>query len=80
MRSPEEIDRLKACYEEMIYYNDYHLGLLVERLKDLNLYDDAFLILTGDHGKHLVNAGTTVTVDRPLTSRYGYAHYEISAR
>ena len=51
MRSPEEIDRLKACYEEMIYYNDYHLGLLVERLKDLNLYDDAFLILTGDHGE-----------------------------
>jgi arylsulfatase A-like enzyme len=51
MRSPEEISRLKAYYEEMIYYNDYHVGLLVERLKELKLYEETFFILTGDHGE-----------------------------
>jgi arylsulfatase A-like enzyme len=51
MRSPEEISRLKAYYEEMIYYNDYHLGLLVKRLKDLDLYDETLFIVTGDHGE-----------------------------
>jgi arylsulfatase A-like enzyme len=51
MRSPEEINRLKAHYEEMIYYNDYHVGLLVEKLKELSLYEETFFILTGDHGE-----------------------------
>jgi arylsulfatase A-like enzyme len=51
MRSPEEIGRLKAYYEEMIYYNDYHVGRLVERLKALGLYEETFFILTGDHGE-----------------------------
>jgi arylsulfatase A-like enzyme len=51
MRSPEEISRLKSYYEEMIYYNDYHVGLLVERLKELKLYEETFFILTGDHGE-----------------------------
>jgi arylsulfatase A-like enzyme len=51
MRSSEETGRLKAHYEEMIYYNDYHLGLFVKKLKDLNLFEETFLILTGDHGE-----------------------------
>lgn len=51
MHSHDEINRLKAYYEEMICYNDYYLGLLVEKLKALNLYEETFLILTGDHGE-----------------------------
>jgi arylsulfatase A-like enzyme len=51
MRSPEEVSRLKAYYEEMIYYNDTHVGLLVSRLKDLDLYEETLIILTGDHGE-----------------------------
>jgi len=51
MHSKNEILRLKAIYEDMIYYNDYHLGKLIERLKELHLFDDALIILTGDHGE-----------------------------
>lgn len=47
----EAIDRLKAFYEEMIYYNDHHLGLLIKKLKELDLFEETFLILTGDHGE-----------------------------
>jgi len=50
-KSDVEIDRLMRLYEDMIYYNDYHLGALIEKLKLLGLYDEALLIVTGDHGE-----------------------------
>ncbi len=47
----EEFELFKAIYEDMIYYNDHHLGALVGKLKELDLYDQTFFILTGDHGE-----------------------------
>ena len=51
MRSDREIQRLKALYEDMIYYNDYHIGALITQLKNLNLFEQTLFILTGDHGE-----------------------------
>ncbi|RKX93375.1 MAG: hypothetical protein DRP84_08575 [Spirochaetes bacterium] len=47
----KRIRRLKNIYQDMLYYNDYYLGKLRERLEELNLYDDSFLIITSDHGE-----------------------------
>jgi len=35
----------------MIYYNDHHLGRLVEALKELGLFQECLFILTSDHGE-----------------------------
>ncbi len=51
MTSEKERQNLRDLYSDMIYYNDHHLGLLVDRLKDLGLFEETFLILTGDHGE-----------------------------
>ena len=34
-KSDGDIDRLMRLYEDMIYYNDHHLGALIEKLKGL---------------------------------------------
>lgn len=49
--SPGEIALCRRLYEDMIFYNDYHLGILIQKLKELDLYEKTFLILTGDHGE-----------------------------
>ena len=49
--SPSEIDLLVRLYEDMIVYNDYHLGFLIEKLKEVGLHEETFLIVTGDHGE-----------------------------
>jgi arylsulfatase A-like enzyme len=51
MRSDREIQRLKTLYEDMIYYNDYHIGALIRQLKNVNLFEQTLFILTGDHGE-----------------------------
>lgn len=56
---PEEIDVLRGLYEDMIVYNDNHFGVLIEKLKELDIYDNAFIVLTGDHGEAFGEHETT---------------------
>ena len=49
-RDPRDIQFLIDLYDDEIVYADHHLGLLLQKLKDLNLYDDTIIIVTGDHG------------------------------
>ncbi len=51
MQSANGVERLKALYQEMIYYNDHHLGVLVETLKRKGLYEETLFVLTSDHGE-----------------------------
>ncbi|HDD35633.1 MAG TPA: hypothetical protein ENF30_02405, partial [Candidatus Desulfofervidus auxilii] len=51
LKSEKLKDRIKTIYKDMIYYNDYHIGILVEKLKELALYDESFFIITSDHGE-----------------------------
>lgn len=44
---------LIALYDAEILYTDHHVGRLLDKLKDLGLYDDCWIILTSDHG-HLL--------------------------
>ncbi|HWP93498.1 MAG TPA: sulfatase-like hydrolase/transferase [Thermodesulfobacteriota bacterium] len=42
-------------YDGEIYYTDYYLGKLFNKLKELNLYDDSIIILTSDHGENFLD-------------------------
>lgn len=40
-------------YAGEIAYTDYCIGLVIEQLKELGLYDSTLIIITGDHGEGL---------------------------
>lgn len=44
-------------YDSEIAYTDSHIGRVIKKLRDLNLYDTALLIITGDHGEGLGQHG-----------------------
>lgn len=56
---PSDLSFLKGDYEQMypdyisaINRLDYNVGRLVEKLKDMGIYDDTIIIYTSDHGSH----------------------------
>ncbi len=42
-------------YDGEIYYTDFFLGKLFQKLKDLGLYDDSIIVLTSDHGENFLD-------------------------
>ncbi|MCP4416279.1 MAG: sulfatase [Chloroflexi bacterium] len=53
----EDRDRLHNLYDDGILYNDHCLGLLVAKIKKLDLYDDTLFIVVGDHGEAFYEHG-----------------------
>jgi arylsulfatase A-like enzyme len=41
----------RDSYDSEIAYTDHHVGLVIDQLKRLGLYDSTLLIVTGDHGE-----------------------------
>ena len=44
-------------YDGEIRYCDYHIGKILQYLKDADLYDDSLIILTSDHGEAFFEHG-----------------------
>jgi hypothetical protein len=53
------LDRDRESYDAELAYNDREIGRLVDRLKELGLYDDTALLLTGDHGEEFGEHGAS---------------------
>jgi len=49
---------LNDLYDGEASYHDHYLGLFVERLKKLGLYDDTVFVVTADHGEELDEHGS----------------------
>jgi uncharacterized sulfatase len=56
---PDDLSFLDGDYQEMypdyisaINRLDYNVGKLVQKLKDLGIYDDTIIVYTSDHGSH----------------------------
>ena len=49
--SEEEWDVLRSWYDGSIAYIDFFLGKLFDYLKERELYDDTFIVITSDHGE-----------------------------
>lgn len=51
---PEEaVDYIRKRYAALMTMTDVHFGRLVQKLKDLNMYDDTLIVVTSDHGYFL---------------------------
>lgn len=44
------MQRIKK-YDSEIAYTDYHIGKLMEKLKELGIYEDALIVFQADHGE-----------------------------
>jgi arylsulfatase A-like enzyme len=49
--SEEVLDTIIRLYDSQIRYVDYHLGLLLDKLRESGMFDDTFIVLTSDHGE-----------------------------
>lgn len=49
---------LRDLYDGEISYHDHYLGLFVERLKKLGVYDDTIFVITADHGEEFDEHGS----------------------
>jgi arylsulfatase A-like enzyme len=54
---PEEIDYTRALYAGEVAYVDHHVGELLQKLKDLNLWDRSLIVFMADHGHPLADHG-----------------------
>ncbi len=49
---------LKDLYDGEVSYHDHYLGLFIDRLKKVGLYDDTIFVVTADHGEELDEHGS----------------------
>ncbi|MCB9708712.1 MAG: sulfatase [Myxococcales bacterium] len=54
---------LEALYDGEVSYHDHHLGIFIERLKKMGVYDDTLFVITADHGEEIGDHG-----------KYGHGH------
>jgi arylsulfatase A-like enzyme len=48
---------VRDLYDNALRYVDEQVGHFVQKLKDLNIYDDSFIIVTADHGEAFYEQG-----------------------
>ncbi len=49
---------IKDLYDAEVSYHDHYLGVFVERLKKLGLYEDTIFVITSDHGEEMDEHGS----------------------
>lgn len=59
MRSPTKGEReyLLALYDSEIAYTDEQIGRVLDKLKELRLFNDSIIVLTADHGEEFLDHG-----------------------
>ena len=55
--SQEQLAGLKRAYYACVSYTDDNIGMLLDELKKLGLYDNTVIVLLGDHGYHTGEQG-----------------------
>lgn len=60
VRSRADVQRLLDLYDGEIAYTDQQLGVLLEALRSLGLYDDTLIAVMGDHGEAFGDHGDFV--------------------
>ena len=49
---------MRTLYDAAVAYVDRELGRFFDELKQRDIYDDAFVLLTSDHGEAFFDHGT----------------------
>ncbi len=55
--SNEDLSFLKNLYDEEISFTDKNIGILIQYLKDENLFDKSIIVITADHGEEFNEHG-----------------------
>ncbi|MFC1709270.1 sulfatase [Candidatus Omnitrophota bacterium] len=55
--SSDDMNFLLSCYDSEISFTDKHIGMVLDELKRLGLYEDALIIITADHGEEFNEKG-----------------------
>lgn len=53
----DDVRALRGLYDEEISMTDYSIGLLIEKLKTMGVYDETLIVITADHGEELTDRG-----------------------
>ena len=53
----EDVKHVIDEYDTGIRFMDYQIGLMLEKLKELGIYEDAIFIITSDHGENMGELG-----------------------
>lgn len=51
--STDDVDWIKALYHGEITYQDQHVGVLLNKLKELGRLEDTIVVVTNDHGEEI---------------------------
>jgi len=54
---PADWAEMRRRYDSEIAFTDHHIGRVLERLRELDLYDDTLVIFTSDHGEEFGDHG-----------------------
>ncbi len=52
-----ELEQLKILYDNCIYYCDNQIGILFDKLKEKNMYENSIIIILSDHGEMFLEHG-----------------------
>jgi len=55
--SGEDIQNVIKAYDAAIMYVDYKIGELINELKEMDIYDNTYIIITADHGEEFKEHG-----------------------
>jgi arylsulfatase A-like enzyme len=79
-KSGSAIEKINALYDAEIHYMDHHIGRLLSRLRELDLYRSTWIIVTADHGEQIGEHGEVghgkmlpqVEIHVPLIIKYPF--------
>jgi len=55
--APEDLEQIIALYDGEIAHTDRHVGMVIDKLKELGLYDRTLIVVTADHGDEFFEHG-----------------------
>ncbi len=55
--NPEDVARVRSLYDGEVFFADNLFGQLIQRVRDLGLWDSTVIILTADHGEEFGERG-----------------------
>ncbi len=53
----EDLKTVIDGYDVGIHYADHHIGLIINQLKEMGIYDDVMIVVSADHGENMGELG-----------------------
>ena len=58
LSDPEHLNHIVSLYDGGVYYSDFVFSRMIEMLRRHDLYDDAIIVVTSDHGEEFFEHGS----------------------